>query len=229
MINSWLSYLRRPDNQDGWDPVPDLHSVSYAQHQWAIGVDHNLIDQLDNILGGLAGKRVLDLGGGPGQYSVEFAKRGAIVTWHDVSGRYQAFAAEKAREHNVNIQFSLGYMDEARDILDGNFDLIFNRICWCYCHSDRAFSKVIYALSKPNGIIYIDTNNSHWCWSELSYLAKLRVLINNYASIKIGHPHPPHGRIAEIFNQFSVEFISIDYSLPTNDRLIIKRKAVDLI
>ena len=44
--------------------------------------------------------------------------------------------------------------------------------------------------------------------------------------MKIGHPHPPRGRIAHLFNQLPVEKMLADYSVSTNDRVIfIKAKS----
>src|SRR5688572_16693466 len=111
MINWLHSRIFRPER--GWDPVSEDYFIQYAEAAWANGADQGVIDTLQEWLGGLSGKAILDLGGGPGQYAVAFAKRGAAVTWHDVSSRYRQFAMDKAAEVGVDINFSLGYMDEA--------------------------------------------------------------------------------------------------------------------
>jgi 2-polyprenyl-3-methyl-5-hydroxy-6-metoxy-1,4-benzoquinol methylase len=184
-----------------------------------------LLDELDHWVGGLAGKRVLDLGGGPGQYSVAFAERGAIVTWHDISREYQNMAQRKAKEHGVEIRFSLGYLDEAAERLPESFDLVFNRICWYYGFSDRTFADVLFALVRPGGVGYIDTNHSGCRRDQLSISARFRTWVNDIFSIKIGHPFPPHGRLARLFSQKPVESLLIDYSSPANDRLLFVKRA----
>lgn len=94
----------------------------------------------------------MDLGGGPGQYSVAFARRGASVTWLDVSHNYLHIAQQKAHEADVEITFVLGYMDEAPRILGKQFDLVFNRVCFCYSWNDALFVAVIYRLMRLGGI-----------------------------------------------------------------------------
>ena len=137
MINFLFEKLKRPEN--GWDPVPEAHAESYAHNEWE-NFDPKLIDWIEAQMGPLSGKRVLDLGGGPGQYAVAFAKRGAEVVWLDVSRRYRDFAAARAEEHGVSIKTYLGYMDEAERFVEpDSFDLVFNRICWCYSRSDKRF------------------------------------------------------------------------------------------
>ena len=218
MINYIHSRLHRPEN--GWDPVPAQYAENYGANEWNQGINEALLDELDRWVGGLAGKQVLDLGGGPGQYAIAFAKRGSEVTWHDVSRAYRDMAQEKAREHGVRVHFSLGYMDEAHQLLSRLFDLVFNRICWNYGLSDRSFSKVFFTLVKPGGVGYIDTAHSGYKREYLSTSARLRTWLNDRFAIKIGHPYPPHGRLARIFVRKPVEKLLADYSSPFNDRLI---------
>ena len=94
MINQIHQALLRPEK--GWDPVPASHAAVYAPFAWAHVRDEGVIDRIEDAMGRVAGKKVLDLGGGPGQYSVAFARRGANVTWHDVSAVYQSFSMAKA-------------------------------------------------------------------------------------------------------------------------------------
>ena len=51
----------------------------------------------------LRGKTVLDIGGGPGRYSIWLAKQGYDVTLVDLSEGNVAFAQEKFREYGVNV------------------------------------------------------------------------------------------------------------------------------
>ncbi len=221
MINRLHAFLYRPER--GWDPVPSGHASTYADKEWSAGVREELLDELDAWVGGLAGKRVLDLGGGPGQYSVAFAKRGAIVTWHDVSRTYLEFARGKASANGVNIDFSLGYMDEAPAILKTQFDLVFNRICWNYGFSDRGFAQTLFTLVKPGGIGYLDTTHSGWRRETLPTSARLRTWLNDALAIKIGHPFPPHGRLARLFSRLPIEKMLVDHAMPTNDRILFLR------
>ena len=168
---------------------------------------------------------MLDLGGGPGQYAVALAQRGARVTWHDVSRTYMDMSKHKAEALGLTdrIRFSLGYLDEAPQLLGESFDLVFNRICWYYGFGDRSFAAVIYGLVKPGGFGYIDTTHSGYQREQLSTSARLRTWLNDRSAIKIGHPYPPRGRLARLFLRHDLERLSVDYSTPTNDRILFRK------
>lgn len=220
MINRLHSLLRRPES--GWDPVPLEHSRQYGGLEWSSGADQRLLDELDTRLGGLAGKQVLDLGGGPGHYSVAFARRGAAVTWYDISKNYRDFARQKAGEAGVNVEFSLGYMDESFKALNRQFDLVFNRICWSYCINDSAFADVVYALAKPGGWIYVDTNHSGIGLESANLATRARTWLNDTLGVKIGHPYPRRGRVAKLFLRRPLGRLYVEH-LPRNDRILLQK------
>jgi SAM-dependent methyltransferase len=227
MINWLHARFHRPEK--GWDPVPLEHAVKYSADEWQ-GINEALLDELEQGIGGFQRKRILDLGGGPGQYSVAFAKRGGEVTWHDVSRIYRDMAQEKAEAFAVadRIQFSLGYLDEAPDLLPEPYDFVFNRICWNYGFSDRSFAKVLYRMVRPGGFGYVDTNHSEFKREQLSASARFRAWLNDAFAIKIGHPFPPHARLARLFLGFPMKRLVVDYRSPLNDRILFEKPAVDL-
>ncbi len=218
MINWLHSRFNRPEN--GYDPVPPDHVIRYGANEWS-AVDEDLLNDLELWVGGFAGKKVLGLGGGPGQFSVALAKRGGEVTWFDVSRNYRDMAQRKANEYSVEgkIQFVLGYMDDAPAILNECYDFVFNRICFNYCRSDQSFAETIYKLVRNGGYAYVDTTHDQYKYETLSAQAKMRVWLNSKLGIKIGHPFPPHGRLAKLFLKFPVKKLMVDYSSPLNDRV----------
>jgi 2-polyprenyl-3-methyl-5-hydroxy-6-metoxy-1,4-benzoquinol methylase len=220
MINRLHSWLYRPEN--GWDPVPRSYAHEYGGHEWSAGVQDSLLDELENRLGGFAGKQVLDLGGGPGHYSVAFARRGANVTWFDVSKNYRDFAQTKAAEANVKVDFALGYMDDSSRILGRQFDLVFNRICWNYCMNDASFAGVIYALLRPGGWAFIDTNHSGVGCDTASFSTRARAWLNDACGIKVGHAYPPRGRVERLFRRYPLGQIVTNYP-PRNDRVLLQK------
>src|SRR5205085_10311754 len=153
VINRFHAWLHRPEK--GWDPVSPSHAREYGALQWGGDTDP-LVDELEARLGGLRDKSVLDLGGGPGQYSVAFARRGATVTWHDVSASYREIAEGRAREAGVAVELSLGYLEQAPELLARAFDLVFVRLAWHYCADDRRFAATVHRLVKPGGAGYVD-------------------------------------------------------------------------
>jgi 2-polyprenyl-3-methyl-5-hydroxy-6-metoxy-1,4-benzoquinol methylase len=225
MINRLHAKFHRPEK--GWDPVPPAHAFTYGAGEWS-HIDYRLLDDLGERTGGFAGKSVLDLGGGPGQYTIAIAQRGARVTWHDVSRTYLDMSRRKAEALGLvdQITFSLGYLDEAPQRLNERFDLVFNRICWYYGFGDRSFSAVVYGLVKPGGFGYVDTTHSGYQRDQLSTTARLRTWLNDHSAIKIGHPYPPRGRLARLFLRHGIECLNVDYSTPTNDRILFQRTSV---
>jgi 2-polyprenyl-3-methyl-5-hydroxy-6-metoxy-1,4-benzoquinol methylase len=220
LINRLHSWLNRPEK--GWDPVPQSHVLQYGAHEWAAGVQESLLDELDQSVGGLAGKQVLDLGGGPGHYSVAFARRGASVTWFDISKNYRDFVQQKAREAQVEMEFALGYMDHAHRLLNRQFDLVFNRICFSYCIADASFAGVIHRLVKPGGWAYVDTNNADFGRESAGLGVRSRNWLNGTLGVKIGHPYPPRGRITELFLRHPLRRLSTEF-LPRNDRILFQK------
>lgn len=207
----------RPET--GWDPVPSEHAERYAQLEWGKYYPTNVYRQVDLLgsrIGGLEGKRVLDLGGGPGHYSVGFAQRGASVTWHDISQKYLSIVREYAEKHAVNIELSLGYLEDAKGFLDSPFDLVFVRGCWYCCMRDRSFAKLVYRLVKPGGAGYI--HSPHFDTKGNSFV-QLKYILNKHLWFKIGHPHPPPGRIANLIHACGVEQMIVDYSTGESDKV----------
>jgi 2-polyprenyl-3-methyl-5-hydroxy-6-metoxy-1,4-benzoquinol methylase len=200
--------------QNGWDPISTGYAEAY-NNLVSSGIDTILVNRLDSLAGGLAGKRVLDLGAGPGHYSVLFAKCGARVTWHDISRQYERIARRHAALHEVSLDFSLGYLEEARRFRQNSFDLVFCRVCWYYCRSDRAFSRLLYSLVKPGGIGYVECNTP--AFSKPRGFRQLQHWLNAYFWWKVGHPMPPHGRIAKLISNYPLTYLELDYSSSEGD------------
>ena len=57
-INYLHSLLHRVES--GWDPVSPNYASSYGELAWSER-NPQIVDELESLLGGLAGKRVLDL------------------------------------------------------------------------------------------------------------------------------------------------------------------------
>jgi SAM-dependent methyltransferase len=182
----------------GYDPVPLDHARRYTQTEWE-HFNPVMVDTLEEKLGGFAGKRILDLGGGPAQFSIEFAKRGGVVTWHDVSRNYLSIVQELARTHGVVLNYSLGYLEEASRLVSEPFDLVFNRICWIYCTNDFRFARLIHDLIRPGGWGYI---NSDHALAVMGPLYRFRLAVNARTGIKLGHVVPPAGRLEQVFRGF---------------------------
>lgn len=87
-------------------------------------------------------KKALDLGGGPGTYSIEMAKKGARVTLFDTAGTIKIAkdVINRSGSGRGNIDFMEG--DFLRDDIGNGYDLIF-------------MSQIIHAYSEKNNIILL--------------------------------------------------------------------------
>jgi len=218
LVHSWLHRV-----EAGWDPIPGDYAEKYAERAWNIYNNGDLVDRLASLVNGLDGKHVLDLGGGPGQYSVLFARRGARVMWHDVSHQYERIARSRSFAAGVEVEFSLGYLEAAEKFGPNSFDLVFSRVSWAYCRSDRNFAGLLYSLVKPGGLGYAECDTP--AHSKPGGLRKLQYFLNEHFWWKIGHPMPPHGRIAGLIHNYPVSYLELDYSSELRDAvLFIKSK-----
>jgi SAM-dependent methyltransferase len=204
------SYFQRPEK--GYDPVPLAYAQGYTDFEFK-KVDADLVNEIGIFSNGLTNKTLLDLGGGPGQYSIEFAKRGAAVTWHDISKNYLDIARQKSKIEGVDIQFSLGYLENAK----GKFDILFNRICWYYCINDYKFADLIYSLVKDGGYGYIVVNNESWLFEKIKKERRLKKAflsinfwINEIFDIKFIHIHPSHKKLKKVFSKFNFSILNIE-------------------
>ena len=143
------------------DVVSREYAQSYAQEQFKhLPEGEREVSLVEERMGrSLAGTKVLDLCGGPGQFSVLMAQKGAEVTWHDPSPSYLEIAQEKCKEFGVGVEFKLGGFDALSIYDDSSFDLVFNRVSWYYSdHEWRTFREVTRVL-RPAGFFWLHTHN----------------------------------------------------------------------
>ena len=68
---------------------------------------------------------ILDIGGGPGQYSIHYARMGHLVTLVDLSDENVRFAKKKARQYGVKINAMQGNALDLSRFPDSSFDIVF--------------------------------------------------------------------------------------------------------
>ncbi|MCL2351646.1 MAG: class I SAM-dependent methyltransferase [Firmicutes bacterium] len=110
----------------------------------------------------MPGDRVLDIGGGPGRYSLCLAGKGCDVTLFDLSPENVRFAKERAAEQGLSINAVAGDAREADKLVAGQFDhvLLMGPMYHLLEEADRVTAiNSALKLLKPNGIIYVSFIN----------------------------------------------------------------------
>lgn len=117
------------------------------------------------------GDKVLDLGGGPGRYSLFLAELGCDVTLADLSEKNVEFALSMASEQGLELK---GLQIDARDLStfgESQFDYILCMGPMYHLKSEEDRAKTIRECLKklkPNGIIFVAYISSYsFVWDYL--------------------------------------------------------------
>lgn len=220
MINFILSKVQNPKN--GFDPVPEKHVDKYFEEAYS-GKRFNkkIISKLEEFIS-IKNKKVLDLGAGPGQYTKYFVEQGAQTHYHDISKGYLQLFKEKFPD--LKFTSTLDYLDH----FQGQYDLIFNNVCFNYCMDDSKFVKKIAQGLHPNGIYFGVLGNENVFNKELSrnvFLIKIQFLLNDIFGIKIGHPFTGRNRIKRLFTKKYFEILALE-DFEVNTLVVVKKKEV---
>ena len=103
---------------------------------------------IQELVGNVAGKRVLDLGCGAGPYSIWFAGRGAQVSGLDLSETMLALAEQKAIERGVQLDLHVADIREPLPFPEGEFDLVFTATALHYVENLRDLFSEIARVMK---------------------------------------------------------------------------------
>ena len=215
--------------EKGYDPIEKSYAEDYTRKAWKqdyhSGKVKAVVDTVESKAGKLADKRVLDLGAGPGQFTMGLAQRGAQVTWHDPSREYQRLARELL--HDVTIEFSIGYLEQASKFYNSPFDIVFCRVCWFYFVSDKRAVDLIVSLLKPGGVARVEVNSEDWRKEERrsdNVWRKISRALYHGTAIKLHYFAPPAKHIPRLFASDARCQVDTEY-LPDGMEVIwVKRK-----
>ena len=125
--------------------------------------------------------KVLDLGGGPGKYSLYLAELGCEVTLADLSQKNVDFGLNKAKEHGLPLS---GMCVDSRDlssIEDGQYDHVLCMGPMYHLKDENDRVKTInecFKKLKPNGIIFVAFVSSYsFVWDYL--IRNPELILNN--------------------------------------------------
>jgi len=110
-----------------------------------------------------SGDSVLDIGGGPGRYSLYLAEKGCNVTLLDLSDGNTTFGAAQAVREGLSLKTITGDAREADRLAAGQYDhvLLMGPMYHLLEEADRvkAVNAALNTL-KPGGVIYVSFINS---------------------------------------------------------------------
>lgn len=104
------------------------------------------------LIGPVAGKRVLEVGCGGAQASIAFAERGAVVTAVDFAASEIEFAGELAREHRVSVEFHQRDMTDLSPVADASQDVVFSAYAFNYVDDLAACFREVCRVLKSGGL-----------------------------------------------------------------------------
>ena len=103
------------------------------------------------------GDKILDIGGGPGRYTLYLAEKGCAVTLLELSDANVAFAKERADEQRLQIKFVSGDACFADTLVNGQYDhvLLMGPLYHLPDEADRIkATNAAMKLLKKGGILY---------------------------------------------------------------------------
>jgi 2-polyprenyl-3-methyl-5-hydroxy-6-metoxy-1,4-benzoquinol methylase len=104
------------------------------------------------------GDAVLDIGGGPGRYSIELAERGCGVTLLDLSDENVAYAGNKAAERGLPLRAVQGDARTADRLITGLFDHVLLMGPMYHLLEEAERAEAVHAalkLLKPGGLLFV--------------------------------------------------------------------------
>lgn len=147
----------------------DLSELPAAYRKWRESELGRITDRIEeelilDLIGPVAGKRLLDVGCGDGVLSVRLAQAGADVTGLDNEPRMLVAARRRANETGLQISFVDGTA-QALPMDECSFDIVVAVTVLCFvAEPDRAFHEMARVL-RPGGRLVIGELGRYSSWA----------------------------------------------------------------
>lgn len=147
-------------------PIGDTLGRAYLRYDFTKGADQE-IGFLTELLGPGQGRRLLDVGCGPGRHAVPLARAGWAVTGIDISQTFLDIAAEEARSAGVGM--SLFQADARQMPFDDEFDAVIS-ICQggfgLMGSDDDLVLRRIAEAARPGGRVVLTAFSAYYSARE---------------------------------------------------------------
>ncbi|HEX9302550.1 MAG TPA: bifunctional 2-polyprenyl-6-hydroxyphenol methylase/3-demethylubiquinol 3-O-methyltransferase UbiG [Casimicrobiaceae bacterium] len=160
-----LSAPAKPANVDSGELAK---FAALAHHWWdpdsaMFGPLHRInplrLDWIDRVVGGLDGKKVVDVGCGGGILSEAMAARGAQVLGIDLGDKALGVARLHKLESGASVDYRLVAAEALATEMPGAFDVVTCMELIEHVPDPAALVAACAALAKPDGVVAISTIN----------------------------------------------------------------------
>jgi SAM-dependent methyltransferase len=141
---------------------------------------------VDELVGDVGNKQVLDAGCGDGRYAKKLARRGALVTAIDGSPEMIALAARDAQE--AGIEYRVADLTGRLPVPNRCFDLVLaNMVLMDIPRIDVAIMEFARVLTRGGAFVFSLTHPCFFCsdWVHDDQGTKLHKTVRDYLSVKV--------------------------------------------
>lgn len=115
------------------------------------------LDLIDKTVGGLKGKRAIDIGCGGGLVSEGMARLGANVIGVDMAGKALSVAKLHALESGVNVDYREATAEDMATKMAAEFDVVTCLEMLEHVPDPKSVVAACTALAKPGGYVFFST------------------------------------------------------------------------
>ena len=134
-----------------WDPESEfkpLHRMNPVR-----------LEHIEKLAGGLAGKRVIDVGCGGGILTEAMARRGATVTGIDLADKPLKVAMLHRLESGLQVDYRLASAEETAQVEPGVYDVVTCMEMLEHVPDPASTVRACAAMAKPGGLAVFATIN----------------------------------------------------------------------
>jgi len=120
---------------------------------------HDIDPVIFKLLGGVKGKKILEIGAGNGYFSRLLAKKGAKVTATDIASKLISFAQKEEKNNPLGITYLARNAAELRGVKNKSFDAVIANMCLMdIADAERATKEASRVLKKNGQFIFSVTH-----------------------------------------------------------------------